>query len=420
MRQILLISLFSILLADVMLGLGLSIIPGLSLKNAMLYLLFSALILEFVLTDRDPLRETWPLHGAWALLVMYATFTWLAIVLLGLHRGYHGLTSFITLKSQLADLLLFLLVYLYGPRDALKSVKVLQWLIILLVLVNAVTIIDFLNIPDLGIITDRSDGRLTGPVREVNQYGAVLIFLIPLTVGLTFGSSGALKLLYAGGAGMAVVLLGLTVSRGSYVGLVVGAMIALYLARHHVRKQSIVKGGIVAIVVIALAALSVAIVNPEGFLDKFSFSELNMNNISSGRLDVWRRLLTKMSYWPVSFLTGYGWNSYRVLIGIYGDPHNTYLLYWFNLGLIGLGLYVFIVLWIVRYVIKSLNYISEELKPLVIGFATGFISIHVAIFFVAIYTPWLFIWALAGTTLRIIVDDRRKNALESTEEDELL
>ena len=116
MRQFFLVGLFSILLVDIMLGLGLSLAPGLSLKNAMLYVLFMALILEFVLTDRDPLRDIWPLHGAWALLVFYATFSWLAIVLLGLHRGYNAVSSFIILKSQLADLFLFLLVYLTLQR----------------------------------------------------------------------------------------------------------------------------------------------------------------------------------------------------------------------------------------------------------------------------------------------------------------
>jgi O-antigen ligase len=420
MRQFLLISLFSILLADVMLGLGLSLGPGLSLKNAMLYVLFMALVLEFLLTDRDPLRETWPLHGAWALLIFYATFTWLAIVLLGLHREYETVPSFIALKGQLADLFLFLLVYLYGPRDALKSLKVLRWLIALLVFVNLITLIDFFNIPDLGVINERRDGRITGPVQEVNQYGAILIVLIPVTVGLMLSSSGALKLLYALGAAMAVILLGLTVSRGSYVGLAVGATIALYLARDHVRKEAIAKGSIVAVVVIAVAALSVAIVNPEGFLGKFSFAGADLNDLSSGRVDVWRRLLTKMSYWPVSFLTGYGWNAYRALIGIYGDPHNTYLLYWFNLGLIGLGLYLFIAIWIIRFSVKSLYYISEGLKPLVIGFITAFTAVHVAVFFVAIYTPWLFIWALAGTILRIIVDDRRNTQIATDQGNEQL
>ncbi len=204
MRQFLLVSLFSILLADIMLDLGLSLAPGLSLKNAMLYVIFAALVLEFILGDRDPLRETWPLHGAWGLLVLYATFTWLVIVLLGFHRGYHAVSSFIALKSQLADLFLFLLVYLYGPRDALKSIKVLQWLVGLLVIINVISLIDFLNIPDLGIMNERRDGRITGPVQEVNQYGAILIFLIPVTAGLAMGSIGVRRLLFAFGAALAV------------------------------------------------------------------------------------------------------------------------------------------------------------------------------------------------------------------------
>ena len=418
MRQFLLVSLFSILLADIMLDLGLSLAPGLSLKNAMLYVIFAALVLEFILGDRDPLRETWPLHGAWGLLVLYATFTWLVIVLLGFHRGYHAVSSFIALKSQLADLFLFLLVYLYGPRDALKSIKVLQWLVGLLVIINVISLIDFLNIPDLGIMNERRDGRITGPVQEVNQYGAILIFLIPVTAGLAMGSIGVRRLLFAFGAALAVILLGLTVSRGSWVGLLLSGSYTLYLARDHVRKKSIIKGTIIVLVLTVVAAVTVAIVNPDGFLGKFDLGGTSLNNMSSGRIDVWRRLLTKMSYWPPSFVVGYGWNAYRVLIGIFGDPHNTYLLYWFNLGLIGLSIYSFIVVWIIRYTVKSLRYISTELKPLVIGFTTGFMAVHIAIFFVAIYTPWLFIWALTGTILRVVVDDRRRAELDAKQREQ--
>ena len=333
MRVFLLVSLFAILLGDIMFGLGLSLAPGLSLKNAMLYILFSALVLEFLMGDRDPLRETWPLHGAWTLLVLYATFTWLAIVLLGLHRGYDAVGSFILLKSQLADLFLFLLVYLYGPKDTQTSIKVLRVLVALLVLINVVTTIDFLNIPDLGITSETPEGRVTGPVQQVNQYGLVLIFLIPVTAGLMFASTGKSRLVFAVGSAMAVVLLGLTVSRGAWVGLIVGGALAMYFVRDHVRRDLIIKGGLVALLILAITAVSLAVVSPEAFLFKFS-SGADLNSISTGRVDVWRRVLTKMSYWPVSYITGYGWNAYRTLIGIYGDPHNTYVLYWFNLGLI--------------------------------------------------------------------------------------
>lgn len=412
MRQFLLVGLFSILLADIMLGLDLSLGPGLSLKNAILYVLFIALVLEFILGNRDPLKETWPLHAAWVMLAFYATFTWLTIILLGLYRGYDNIVSFIGLKGQLVDLFLFLWVYMYGPKDTSKSIKVLLWLIALLVLVNLVTLIDFFNIPDLGIISDREDGRITGPVREVNQYGAILIFVIPITVGLALSSSGALRLTFAFGSALAVVLLGLTVSRGSYVGFAIGVLFSLYLVRDYIRKEAIIKGGIAALVVITVAAVTVAVVNPEGFLGKFEIAGSSLDGISSGRIDMWRRVLTKMSYWPFSFVIGYGWDAYRSLIGIYGDPHNTYILYWFNLGLVGLGLYLFIVTWIIRFTVTSLKYVSDELKPLVIGFLSGFLALHVAAFFVLIYTPWLFIWAITGTILRVIVDDRREPVID--------
>jgi O-antigen ligase len=418
MRQFLLICLFAVLLSDIMLGVGLSLAPGLSFKNAMLYMLFTALVLEFLISNRDMLRETWPLHGAWAMLVFYATFTWLAIMLLGLHRGYDVVGSFIFLKGQLLDLFLFLVVYLYAPRDAEKSVVVLKWLIMLLIIFNFVTMIDHLNIPNLGIILDRADGRVTGPVKEVNQYGAILIFMIPVTAGLAMASSGMQRLVFGMGAGLAGLLLVLTVSRGSYVGLVVGGIVALYLVRDHVRKESIIKGAFIVAVILTISVVALLILNPEGFLKKFDLGGGTIDRISSGRVDVWSRLLTMMSYRPLSFVTGYGWNSYRLLIGIYGDPHNTYLWYWFNLGVIGLGLYAFIAVWVIKFTVSSLRYIREAIKPVVIGFIIGFIALHVAIFFVQLYSPWLFIWAMTGTILRVIVDERREAMLVATLEED--
>lgn len=407
MRNFLLVSLFAILLSDTMLGLGLTLGPGLSLKNAMLYVLFVALVLEFSLGRRDPLHETWTLHLCWMLLISYATFTWLVIVLLGIHRGYSGLEGFIVLKGQLVDLFLFLLVYLYGPKDQSSTLSLIRWLITVLIIVNVITMIDVFNVPDLGIIIDRGDGRLAGPLNEVNQYGAVLIFIIPITAGLALASTGALRVFYGFGTLLAFVLLGLTVSRGSYVGLFVGGSWALFLVREHVRRESVVRGLVVGICILVFVAAIIAYQNPEGFLKKFSFAGTSLENVSSGRTFFWRQTLTMMSYWPLSFVTGYGWNAYATLFLGYGDPHNTYLMYWFNLGLIGLVLYVFVVVWIVRFALRSLRSISEDVKPIVIGLIFGLLALHIALFFVGLYATALFIWAIAGAVLRLLVEDLR-------------
>jgi len=408
MRQFLLVSLFAILLSDIMLGLGLTLGPGLSLKNAMLYVLFVALVLEFATGSRDSLSETWPVHTAWFLLVAYATFTWLAIVTIGIHRAYDAVQGFIALKSQLIDLFLFLLVYLYGPKDSSAALNLLRWLIAILVIVNLLTLMDVLNMPDLGIIIDRSDGRLAGPVNEVNQYGAILILIIPITVGLMLNSVGWRKGLFSMGAFIAFVLLGLTVSRGSYLGLAVGGLVALYLVRDHVRRESIVKGAAIIFGILIVVAAVIAYQNPEGFMAQFNFAGRSLDTASSGRIDFWRQALTMMSYWPISFVTGYGWSAYPTLFLGYGDPHNTYLMYWFDLGIVGLALYVFIAAWIIKFAVQSLPLIASDWKPLIIGFIVGFLALHVALFFVGLYQPWLFIWAITGVTLRLVVEERRR------------
>jgi len=407
MRQILLVGLFAFLLSDVMLGLGLTLGPGLSLKNAVLYVIFIGLVLEFTLGGRDPLRETWPLHSAWFLLASYATFSWLVIVLLGAHRGYDAFDGFIALKGRMIDLFLFLLVYLYGAKNMTSTMNLLRWLIIIFVIVNFVTLLDVFNIPDLGIIIDRRDGRLAGPVNEVNQYGAVLIFIIPITVSLALGSSGILRLIFSVGALIAFVLLGLTVSRGSYLGLAAGGMAGLFLAREYVHREAIVKGSAIIFLMLILVAAAIAYQNPEGFMAKFDFAGSTLYGASSGRTEFWRQALTMMSFWPFSFISGYGWHSYGTIFLGYGDPHNTYLMYWFNLGIIGLGLYLFAATWVIRYSLSSLRYLSEEVRIIAIGFIIGFLALHAALFFVQVYMPWLFIWAISGTILRLIVENRR-------------
>jgi len=131
MRQFLIISLFIILLADLMLGLGLGLAPGLSLKNAFLYVLFIILVLDVTIGDRDLLPETWAITGLWIGLILYSTFSWTAVIFLGLHRGYDGLDGFISLKNQLIDYFIFFLLFLYGPRTKEQAVTLAKWLIVI-------------------------------------------------------------------------------------------------------------------------------------------------------------------------------------------------------------------------------------------------------------------------------------------------
>ena len=117
MRQFLIVSLFVILLVDLMLGFGLGLAPGLSLKNVFLYILFIALVIDVTVGGRDLLPEAWPVIGVWVAVVGYSIFSWVVLSTLGIHRGYSMVGGFISLKTQLIDLFLFFLLFMYGPRN---------------------------------------------------------------------------------------------------------------------------------------------------------------------------------------------------------------------------------------------------------------------------------------------------------------
>ena len=75
------------------------------------------------------------------------------------------------------DLFLFFLLFLYGPRTPAQALALAKWLVGVIAVANLVTFLDVFNIPDLGIMVDRPDSRVAGPIGGVNQYGAVLALL---------------------------------------------------------------------------------------------------------------------------------------------------------------------------------------------------------------------------------------------------
>ena len=323
MRQFLIVSLFAILLLDLMLGIGFGLAPGLSLKNALLYILFIALVLDITVGGRNLMPEAWPVIGVWTGLIGYALFTWLGVSLLGIHRGYDMVFSFIVLKNQLIDLFLFFLLFLYGPRTPAQALALAKWLVGAIAVANLVTFLDVFNIPDLGIMVDRPDSRVAGPIGGVNQYGAVLAFIIPITAGFAVATRRWTRLFFQIGALIALVLLGLTISRGAFVGLVAGITITLIAIRKHITKKSMRRGLLIGVVAVVLVSAAVAIHDPEAFVQRFDFqAAATVNRMSSGRIDTWSRAVTMISQAPATVITGFGWNAYSTLFLGYGDIHS--------------------------------------------------------------------------------------------------
>ena len=95
----LLFLLFFILLAAPTLGLDLSLAPGLSVKNAFLYLVFLGTAIDTAIR-RNRSFEAGSVVIPYALCFAYAIYTWLVIVLVIDYPGYSRLSSLVILKGS--------------------------------------------------------------------------------------------------------------------------------------------------------------------------------------------------------------------------------------------------------------------------------------------------------------------------------
>ena len=112
--------------------------------------------------------------------------------------------------------------------------------------------------------------------------------------------------------------------------------------------------------------------------------------------------IDRMAEQPLTFLTGYGWRVYFSL-GFWGAPHNTYLDFWFNLGLPGLlcllGILGFSVSWVYRAARQSKTAVRLHLYAA----TAGIVGLMVGLLFTEWYEPWLYFWAYLGLVLRMVV-----------------
>ena len=404
MTRILLFLLFFVLLAGETLGLDMSLAPGLSVKNAFLYMLLLGIAIDTAL-NRNRRIEAPSVIVPYLLCISYAMFTWLVVVLILQYSGYSAMGSLVTLKGGLADHLIVFLVFFYGVlnvKDALWLIKAMLWLVIV---GNLVTVVDALNLPDLGLIQEREDGRVGGPIGESNQYAVFLTLFLPGALALAAVARGWTRRLAIGGACVSALALLMTVSRGGILGLVVGGLLAAIFLRRFIPNRTLIYAVFFGIAFLTIGLLlAYAAGYGELLYDRFvDRSTGSAWEASSGRTVIWGRTLEKMIDTPITLITGYGWNSYRYFPDFGYAPHNSYLGIYFNLGVIGLALVLFSFWNVLRIAKRAIAIAPLDLSPLLVAFIFGFLGMLVGIFFVELYSPWLFIWAYTGANMRLAV-----------------
>ena len=405
MTRTLLFLLFFVMLAADTLQLNLSLAPGISVKNAFIYLIFVIIATEVAL-KRNRRIELIPVIAPYTLCVIYAIFTWFVLTTVVRYPGYEVVTGLISLKSNLADNLIVLLIFFYGvlkTEDTISLLKMMLWTILI---ANVITVIDGINIPDLGIIHERENGRIGGPIGEANQYAAILALFLPPLLALAMIQRGPARLIAFAGFAASVLAFMMTVSRGGYVGLLLGLACAAWYLRQQVTASMVVRSVVAGMVLLFFGCLGLYF---GGYWDLFYERVVFLSaggsgfETSSGRTAIWGSALEVMLRNPLTLLTGFGWFSYDELREMSFAPHNTYLKIFFELGAIGLLLVLASFAAILRAAKFAMQRANPDEAKLLAGFIVGFISIAIAIFFVDLTTPWILFWAFTGVAMRLAV-----------------
>jgi O-antigen ligase len=397
MPTILAITALFMLTADA-LNLELSLAPGLSAKNLLLYMVALLVGIRMVV-GRQSLMAAGQMQGAFLALIVYAVITWLVAALVIEYPRYDLMKSAIKLKSGLIDHFIFFLVFLFGVRNGDDAIKVIKGLLLGALFANVLTILDAMGYVNIGFQI-REDGRTTGAIGESNQYAAFIVMLLPATIAAAVASHGFLRLFWMGAALVSAFSLAMTASRGGFVGLAMALAVGAYLYRHLISYSRVAGwalGGMVLLVVfIALSPygglLAERMVGLSGATD--------VDEASSGRSQIWFDALRAMYEYPITFVTGFGWDVYSTMPFKF-SPHNHYLGLWFGLGLIGVFFGAYLLLSAISRARRASEHAQPPYRGQLIAFVIGGVGVATAVFFVDLHKPWFYFWMYGGLVMRL-------------------
>ena len=413
--------LVTLLIASDFLGHNPGLGPGLSVKNACLYLVALALLFRMALTGNFKLRMP-GLHMAWALWIGYAILTFFTAWLVIHYRSYDALQSAIALKSDVIDSAMFCFAVFYGANTEKDYRTIMTVLMAAIGVSSILTLTDLAGLTSLGTKvgeTGAEADRVFGAFGHANETAALLACMLPGLIATVTSHRGFWRLFWLGCAAATALVFVLTVSRGAYVGVAVGYTAAIFMFRQVIPPGRILAWVLAGIGCAILGGLVVAIVQPDAaasIADRvFGIGTMGMSEASSGRTDIWAQALAEMMANPISLVTGFGWNVYSTMPTIF-VMHNTYLDQWFNLGLPGLFAYVFIYYNTIRTAKRAAAAAVPPMRGEMIAYVFGMLALAVSVFFGNLYISKPYIYMYVGLVMRgaLFVLDKEAAAAPAT------
>jgi hypothetical protein len=253
---------------------------------------------------------------------------------------------------------------------------------------------------------------------NAQEFGAAMAFFLPAAVALWLVETGARRRFALFGVVLTGIGVLMSASRGAAVGVVIGSALAAYHLRRSISARNIIvalvaAGGLVFLVVMALLATEfgdVLVARMTHGMDTGSAQTL-----TSGRIVIWGSALREMMDHPISFLTGFGWDSYYQFGGHRWATHSVYVGHLYNLGLIGLALFVKPFLSSMAIARRAVPKSQSDVSRLLIGLVFGLAVWTIAMAFSDIEGAAIYVWAWTGVVLRLAMISNESAVLSGAE-----
>lgn len=394
------------LLATDALNFNLSLLPGVSAKNLIIYCIAVILALRMVV-GRHSVADMGQMQGAFIVLIGYAIVTWLVAALVVNYEHYNFIASAIRLKSGLIDYYIFFLVFLFGVQTSGDALKVIKGLLLGALFANIITILDAAGIISLGFRI-RDDGRTAGAIGESNQYAAFIVLFLPATIAAAVAARGFQRVFWLGAAMIGAMTLVMTASRGGFVGLAMACAVGAYLYRHLI-SYSRIAGWVFASMILLVLVVTFSQYGNLLAERMMGTGSIDASTASSGRSDIWATALGEMVSHPITFITGFGWDVYSSMPFQFAT-HNHYLNLWFNLGLLGLACGSYLLFSGIGRARRASLLAEPPLRGQLIAYVLGGVGVATAVFFVDLHDPWYYFWMYAGVVMRLVLCVQRQPA----------
>ena len=382
------------------LGISISRIPGLSLKNIAIYCLIIAMFFVNPAMKR-PVIELNRVGVSIILFILYCFASLIATAMFRVVPDYSLGSQFIQFKSYMDPYVLFIITFsiLHDERSIKRLIGAMVVVLVVFIVITLLSSFDIWTVKRVTV--DERWGRTKGAFAEANQFAAYLSMFVPLVGSFILTSRSRLMKIALVGVLLAVfyVLL-MTGSRGGLVAVAVaiGSYYLLY-SRQPLSKSLLNLAGIYIVGLILLTILFFML--PEqtehGLMLKLSgkFVEETNTDYSSGRLEVWGAALSAFIHTP---LFGTGWETFRPLFHL--NSHSDYILFLVTTGVVGLYLFLRIYVGMFRMAMRwrkedpgNIHYYN--------AYISGLSAFMVALAFVNIYSPSYFVLLYSALVLRL-------------------